>query len=85
MKRFRPFGGYEIRPTAAGPPGPEAIVNVTVMFLEYAALRRLAARLRREGAAGDRRRLRRGLVRILGRETLELIEAGGTARASRCG
>lgn len=75
-RRYRHIATYSRRATGQGRPRPETVVNVRVTYLEYVALRRWARRLRRQRLLGRRPQVRRALIRILGRETIELIEAG---------
>jgi hypothetical protein len=77
MRRYREVGEYAMDPQSEGEDArPVARLNIRITLLEYMMIRKLAARLRRVGAGEDGRRLRRGMARILGRETLELIESG---------
>jgi hypothetical protein len=69
-------GAYRWKATAESEPRPPAVVRVRITPAELARVRRLMARLRRDGAGRDAWRVRNGLARILGRETLDLVESG---------
>lgn len=78
MLRFPEDADYSLhRRKEDDPDVPPADLTIRLTEGEWARCRRLLARLRRGGKQADRDRVRNGLIRILGRETMELIEAQG--------